>query len=647
LALFISAFLLSQRTDSAPLLANYFLGTLPTDMDAISKLARNDVLILSPEQAVARREVITVIKRLNPDIILLAYVPSQSYNMVWQQYPGNLVYRDFAVRDDWWLRDSAGNITSDWPGLKNTNLSQEYADYLLSFVESRILPQGIWNGIFWDMVNDGISHVNRGDVDLNRDGARDDAQWVNSEWMRRMNYLLQSSQRLPARYILINGTSLPLFQDKINGRMYEDFPTPWESGGWSGIMTGLERTRGTNRAPRLYVFNANTNNSGRRNDYRRMRFGLASSLMADDVYFSFDYGTRDHAQVWWYDEYEVNLGRPTGQAVSLNNAQRFQEDVWKREYERGIALTNSTGERREVELGAEYEKIRGRQDPTVNDGSITDRVTIQPRDGLIMLKTAQTIDDVVYANGGFLRFYDLRGSRARNGFFAYDNSIPGGAKVFFGDLDGNGDREKIIARGARLEIFNSRGEHWFDDYPYGANFRGEIRMAVGKLQDQNSEVILIAPSAGGELVLYTFYGELIKRSMYPLGKKYRGGFSVAIRDATLGAKGEAMLGTGQGRSAEVLVVDDEMRKIKNRFFPYGKNLRSPVLVAAGDINGDGRDEIVTVATVARRSVAKIFGHNNTKISEFAVSSVFGSRVTTLGIADVTFDGVGEIVAGSN
>src|SRR3989338_3400968 len=157
--------------------------SLPTDMDAISKLARNDVLILSPEQAVARREVITVIKRLNPDIILLAYVPSQSYNMVWQQYPGNLVYRDFAVRDDWWLRDSAGNITSDWPGLKNTNLSQEYADYLLSFVESRILPQGIWNGIFWDMVNDGISHVNRGDVDLNRDGARDDAQWVNSEWM--------------------------------------------------------------------------------------------------------------------------------------------------------------------------------------------------------------------------------------------------------------------------------------------------------------------------------------------------------------------------------------------------------------------------------------------------------------------------------
>ena len=102
----------------------------------------------------------------------------------------------------------------------------------------------------------------------------------------------------------------------------------------------------------------------------------------------------------------------------------------------------------------------------------------------------------------------------------------------------------------------------------------------------------------------------------------------------------------QHEQMEMFVLD-EMRKIKNRFFPYGKNLRSPVLVAAGDINGDGRDEIVPVAPVARRSVAKIFGHNNTKISEFAVSSVFGSRVTTLGIADVTFDGVGEIVAGSN
>jgi len=35
-------------------------------------------------------------------------------------------------------------------------------DYLMNFVKTKILSAGIWDGIFWDMVNDGISGVNGG-----------------------------------------------------------------------------------------------------------------------------------------------------------------------------------------------------------------------------------------------------------------------------------------------------------------------------------------------------------------------------------------------------------------------------------------------------------------------------------------------------
>ena len=76
-------------------MANYYLGTLPTDEDSIRKLARNALLILSPEQAVVRKETINEIRRINPQIILLAYVPSQSYNSAWKVYPANTVFGDF------------------------------------------------------------------------------------------------------------------------------------------------------------------------------------------------------------------------------------------------------------------------------------------------------------------------------------------------------------------------------------------------------------------------------------------------------------------------------------------------------------------------------------------------------------------------
>ena len=110
---------------------------MPTDTNSIAKLAKNDLLILSPEQAIVRADVIAQIKRLNPNIILLAYVPSESYNTAWESHPANVLYKDFAMQNDWWLRDAGGNIISDWPGLKSANMSRGWSDYMINFVKTK------------------------------------------------------------------------------------------------------------------------------------------------------------------------------------------------------------------------------------------------------------------------------------------------------------------------------------------------------------------------------------------------------------------------------------------------------------------------------------------------------------------------------
>ncbi len=648
LGLFLIIFLFAgvKPAEAAPHLANYFLGTLPTDDASIDILAKNDLLILSAEQGAIRREVIERVRARNPKIIILAYVVSKSYAENWHQYPANTVYANFVVNDNCWLKDSRGKILSDWPGQKSLNMAESCSDYLVDYVNKNVLSQGLWDGIFWDVVSDSISWTNGGDIDLDLDGIKDDPKAADQMWLKRVIYLLeQSRKKFNVKYVIMNGSSHPSLQQYVNGRMYENYPTPWEANGsWSGLMSTLVKNANVNTRPQIYVFNSNTNNTGKKDNYREMRFGLSSSLLVDNNYFSFDYGTNDHSQLWTYDEYKVNLGEPVGDAVSQNSTPRFKEDVWKRHYTNGLTVVNPTKEAKVVDLGEDYEKIIGTQDKLVNDGSIVDRITLAPNDGIIMLKTldsSKTLKNTIFNNGTFLRFFDFSGNRARNGFFTFEDKFAGGAAIYHGDLDGDSQEETIVATGAKLEIFNAAGERWFNDYPYGANFKGSIQIAVGKLLPGAASQIVVAPSAGGKLIIYDYHGAILKDNFYPLGNKYKDGFTVAI-GGRLNGVGRLLVGTKGAKATEILVFDENLDKIVGRFFPYDKKYAGGVRIAEGDINGDGRYETITLPLKGTPYV-RIFGTNGKKVTEYKIGNLFGSQPTGLTITDVNSDGQREIV----
>ncbi len=503
----------------------------------------------------------------------------------------------------------------------------------MSYVKAKILSQGIWDGIFYDMVYDAPPKSADGAApDLDGDGRTDNAALAREQWLNRAAYLLEKSyQEYGVKYIVINGISAANVQNRINGRMYETFPTPWEAGGnWGALMAALARNQNVNVAPRLYVFNANTNNTGNQADYRKVRFGLASSLMVNYVYFGFDYGDTNHAQTWWYDEYDINLGKPADEPMTINGYGGFKDGVWLRAYENGLAVVNATNQTQTVDLGAEYEKIIGQQDAAVNDGAITDKVTVPAKDGLLLLKTTQKIDNLFFGNGYFLRFYKFDGRRARNGFFAFENNAPGGAQIFNGDLNGDGSWEKIVAHKGEIEIFNDKGERWNDWYPFGGNFSGELNLAVGRL-DGGKTRLLITGSRAGRVIKYTYNGEAISEAVYPLGKNYFGGFSAAIINGRAGQPGQAVLGTLAGRSGEVLVMDNNLKKIIRRFYPFGAGYKGAVAVAVGDYNGDGKTEIAAVmAGAAGNPLLRIFDLSGKKLREFKVGGALGAKVTLVG-----------------
>ena len=148
--------------------------------------------------------------------------------------------------------------------------------------------------------------------------------------------------------------------------------------GWQAMMNQYDTIMQAVSAPKLVLFNQ----WGSPTDYQSFRYGFASCLMNDGYYGFTSSATRYHGVVW-FDEYNAKLGA----AVGAPPTSAWQKGVWRRDFTNGIALVNPKGNGPQtVTLGGTFVKIKGSQDPAVNNGQTATQVTLQDRDGLILLR---------------------------------------------------------------------------------------------------------------------------------------------------------------------------------------------------------------------------------------------------------------------
>lgn len=233
-----------------------------------------------------------------------------------------------------------------------------------------------------------------------------DAAWKNGLQL----YLTKLRQNIRPQDVIMLNWGVVDYQD-VNGNNFEGFPDG--SGGlgnnpWHNIVVGptphgsyfdwvthaLGPTMSTietyedNSIP-SGIYDNRCTQKGFQPNYRKMRFGLTTALLSDG-YFSYEMNTAGHGSLclMWFDEYDNSgvgrgyLGYPIGQAKMVTAS----VDVWQRDYENGRVLVNATSETVTVQLGGSFHKIKGTQDPMVNDGSLVTQVVLQPRDGIILLR---------------------------------------------------------------------------------------------------------------------------------------------------------------------------------------------------------------------------------------------------------------------
>jgi hypothetical protein len=641
---------------SHPRLANYFLRWEITDTEA-KELAKWDLLILDMEVQENSRRELEKIRALNPEIIILAYITSQEILDNVDNYRQAYLRQKLneGLSDGWWLRDKDGHKVSNWPytsmfnlsnGAKPNSSGQLFNEYLPEFVNGELKASGLWDGVFYDNTWGDVAWVKASSLDLNNDGQAETIAEADRMWAAGFYKMLAYTRELvgPDFIIVGNGRVYDGYQGLLNGMMLESFPSAWENNGtWAGSMTTYLKLPQLNAKPSLPIINIYDKNQ---TNYRHVRFGLASTLLGNG-YFSYDYDVTNHGQTWWYDEYDAALGPALSAPYNLLNSENttLQPGLWRRDFKNGTALVNSTKKKQTyVFRNEELEKISGSQDGKINNGQKINYISLEPEDGIILKRTAITIDNSSFNNGYFYRTFNQAGKQQNNGFFAYTAAYPGGAAVTLAlDEVSSNTTSHLSAKQGWVTLYQD-GRAVASFAPYTKNFKRDLSVATEIEDGYFKKIVTGAGVGGGPQVGIFLPNGRVEYSWFAYDKSLRNGVNVALAD--LDDDGELEVITGPGIGQEPLVkIFTTSGQLRHSFLAYPKNFKGGVEVAAGDINGDGLAEIITAPASGGGPQVMIFNQSGKRLdSWFAYSSDMRGGYK-LSLSDVNSDGALEILVG--
>ena len=239
-------------------------------------------------------------------------------------------------------------------------------------------------------------------------------------------------------------------------------------------------------------------------------------------------------------------------------------------------------------------------------------------------------------------------------FLAFGAGATGGVRVAGAHISASLCGDLISGTGpgptGMVKVFNgSNGSLLNSFYAYGPSYIGGVYVAAGDVTGDGISEVITGTDVGAAPHVKAFSAANSSeiRSFFAYSPGFTGGVRVASGDITGDGIDDIITGCGPatGSTPHVKVFDGVNGVEVRSFLAFGSGWPGGIFVASGDINGDGRDDIIVSADAgATPAVVAFSGVNNAVLlNTFAFESNFSGGVR-VAAQDMNNDGKDDIIA---